>query len=85
MTLWITFATALLGIFGSVWAWYANPRRQLYAEIDAIFIKWEKLNVIRDKALASNDSDSLTVVTSQLIELRRRKSEILLRIKSSDS
>lgn len=80
MIAWLTFGTALLGIIGTVWAWYANPRRQLYAEADSIFIKWEKLNVIRDKALSTNDSDSLTVVTSQLNELRKRKTEVLQRL-----
>lgn len=80
MTLWLTFGTALLGLAGSVWAWYANPRRQLYVEADKIFTNWEKLNAIRDKALSTNDSDSLTVVTAQLIELRKRKTEILQRL-----
>lgn len=80
MTALIAGIPTILGIIGVVVAWKFNPRRQLYADADALFINWEKLNVIRDKALSTNDSDSLTVVTAQLIELRKRKTEILQRL-----
>jgi hypothetical protein len=69
--------TAALGIIATLCAWFLNPKRRLYAELEQIYKDLEVLYAKRDKALANNDSDTLTVVTADIIKLCARKTRIL--------
>ena len=71
---------SVLGIISTLVAWNLNPRRRLYAELDNIYRQLEELYAKRDKALADNDSDILTVVTSTIIKLCQRKAVLLQRV-----
>jgi len=72
--------TAALGIAATLLAWFLNPKRQLYAELDKIYKELEALYVRRDKALQTGDSDELTIVTSLIISLSARKTVLLQRL-----
>jgi len=69
--------TAALGIIATLLAWFMNPKRQLYTELEGIYKELEVLYVKRDKALVDNDSDTLTIVTADIIRLCARKARIL--------
>ena len=74
--------TAVLGIIATLLAWFMNPKRRLYAELDSIYKELEKLYVRRDKALQNNNSDELTIVTSLIVSLCARKAILLQRLKA---
>lgn len=76
----LALITGVVGIIGTLLAWHMNPRRQLYAEIDKVYKQLEECYVKRDKALASNDSDTLTVVTADIIRLCAHKTTLLQRL-----
>ncbi len=69
----------IIGIISTLLAWFLNPKRVLYAELDSIYKKLEVLYVQRDKALVENDSNTLTIVTSDIIRLSNRKNTIIQR------
>lgn len=77
-TIW-TIITGVIGILGTVIAWYLNPNRQRYAELDKIFIELDGLYKKRDVALEKNDNDILTAVAVRINELRKRKDALLQR------
>lgn len=72
----------ILGILATVVAWNLNPKRKIYALLDNVYNDIDDLEKLRDQALAQNDIDRLTVVTSGLIALRKKKSELKERLKS---
>lgn len=71
---------SILGIVSTVLAWNLNPKRKIYAELDSIYKQLEVCYEIRDKALAENDSDTLTIVTSDILRLATRKNTLLQRL-----
>ncbi len=75
----IELITAALGIAGTLIAWFLNPKRAMYAELDSIQRQLEELYVKRDDALSKNNSDVVTVVTADIIRLLNRKTQILQR------
>jgi len=76
----ITIIASILGIAATVLAWNLNPRRKMYAELDAIYKSLEGLYAKRDRALAENNVDALTVVNAQLLKLSNRKTVLLQRL-----
>ena len=72
--------TAALGIIATLCAWFLNPKRQVYAELDGIYKELELLYAKRDVALANNDSDTLTIVTADIVRLCQRKTVLLQRL-----
>jgi len=76
----LALITGIVGITSTLLAWFLNPRRQLYAEIDKVYKELEVCYVKRDKALANNDSDILTVVTADIIRLCARKTVLFQRL-----
>jgi hypothetical protein len=76
----LTAITAALGIIATLLAWFLNPKRQLYAELDSVYKELEGWYVKRDKALADNDSDGLTVATAAIVKLCSRKADLLQRL-----
>ena len=76
----ITAIVSLLGIASTLCAWFFNPKRILYAELDSIYKQLEELYVKRDKALTANDSDALTVVTADIVKLSQRKASLFQRL-----
>ncbi len=79
MDLWLNLALGAIGIASTLVAYYFNPKRMMYAELDGIAKKWEALNVKRDEALAKNDSDSLTIINASIDILRARQTVLLHR------
>lgn len=71
----------ILGIIATIVAWNLNPKRKIYALLDNVYNDIDDLEKLRDQALAQNDIDRLTVVTSGLISLRNKKSELKERLK----
>jgi len=76
----IALITGVVGIVATLLAWFLNPRRQLYAKIDDVYKQLEECYVKRDKALATNDSDSLTLVTADIIRLCTLKTSLFQRL-----
>lgn len=76
----IAIIASALGIIGTLVAWKFNPRRVIYSELDAIYKRLDGLYGERDKALAENDSDTLTRVTADIIGLCQRKNTLLQRL-----
>lgn len=76
-----TLISSVLGIIATIVAWNLNPRRRVYAELDEIYKELEKLYVRRDKALQTNNSDELTIVTDLIISLCSRKAVLLQRLR----
>ncbi len=74
-----TIIAGVVGIISTILAWSLNPKRKLYAEIDDIFRQLDSLYEKRDKALADNDSDILTVINAAILKLRDRKAVLLQR------
>jgi len=72
--------TAVLGIIATLCAWFLNPKRRLYAELDVIYKELEEWYVKRDTALANNDSDGLSVATAAIVRLCEDKARILERL-----
>lgn len=72
----------ILGIIATIVAWKYNPKKRIYDQLDAIYDNLEGLQKARDEALASNDTDRLTVATSGIIELRKKKAELRERLRS---
>ncbi len=73
----ITLITAILGIISTIAAWYFQPKRKLYSELDQLYNKLEKLYERRDKALMANDSNELTVCVKEISVLKIKKAMIL--------
>lgn len=71
---------AALGIVSTLLAWFLNPKRVLYAQLDSIYKQLEDLYVKRDKALAENDSYTLTIVTANIVSLCKAKNNLLQRL-----
>jgi hypothetical protein len=76
----ITLITGVIGIVATLLAWFLNPRRQLYAQIDQVYKDLEADYVKRDIALAANDSDTLTIVTFDILRLCTLKTRLLQRL-----
>jgi hypothetical protein len=76
----IAILTGILGIAGTLCAWFFNPKRALYAELDSIYKQLEVAYAKRDKALQDHDSDTLTIANSIIIELCNRKAILLQRL-----
>ena len=75
----LSIIISVLGILSTVLAWYLNPRRRLYAEIDSIYRELESLYHERDEALAANDSDGLSLITDSIVKLCERKTILFQR------
>lgn len=71
--------TGVLGIAGTLIAWFLNPKRLLYAELDSIYRELEDLYAKRDNALATNNTDELSSITSDIIRLSVHKNTLLQR------
>ena len=78
----VALITGVIGVISTLLAWFLNPRRQLYAELDQVYKQLEECYVKRDKALATNDSDGLTLVTADIVRLCNRKTSLLQRLGS---
>jgi hypothetical protein len=76
----LTGVVGLIGIVGTILAWNLNPKRRIYAELDSIYQELEKCYDKRDKALVAGDSDTLTIVTADIIWLCKRKAVLLQRL-----
>lgn len=76
----LTIISSALGIVSTLAAWFFNPRRRLYAELDSIYKQLEVLYGKRDKALVKKDNDALTIVTADIIRLCNRKTILLQRL-----
>ena len=75
-----TIIASVLGIVSTLLAWFMNPRRKLYAELDAIYKELENCYEKRDKALVDHNNDVLAVVTADIMRLAQRKSTLLRRL-----
>jgi len=73
----LTLITAVLGIIGTITAWYFQPKRKLYSELDQLYNSLEKLYERRDKALMANNSNELTICAKEIFALKIRKAMIL--------
>jgi hypothetical protein len=69
----------VIGIISTLLAWFLNPKRAMYAELDSIQKNLEQLYVKRDEALAKNDVNAITDISALIVGLRNRKNEILQR------
>ncbi len=76
----IELITAALGIAGTVFAWYFNPKQALYRELDSIYKQLEQLYALRDKALQTNDSNAISDINSRIIGLCEAKNSLLKRL-----
>ena len=81
---WIALASAIAGIISTLLAYFLNPqrhkdnlRRQLIDTYQQLEV-WERK---RDEALQKNDSDTLTLVTQKIIDLRKQKQILLDQLK----
>jgi hypothetical protein len=75
-----TIIASVLGIISTLAAWFLNPKRATYAELDSIYKELENAYSQRDVALAKNDSDTLTIITANIIQLSTRKTVLLQRL-----
>lgn len=75
-----TIIVSVLGILGTLFAWFFNNKRMLYAELDEIYKKLEEAYAKRDAALAVNDTNALTIVTDDIIKLCQRKATLFQRL-----
>lgn len=80
MEIWITIAVSVLGIASTLTAYFFNPKRKIYLELDNIYKSLDKLYGDRDKALAANDSEALTIADNNIITLSSRKQVLLKRL-----
>lgn len=83
---WITLAVTITGIISTLLAYFTNPQRQkdrIRTQLVDVYQQLESIERQRDEALQKNDSNMLTVVTQQIIDLRKQKQILLdqLRIK----
>ena len=76
----LTIIAGVVGIVGTLTAWFFNPRRRINTELDQISGRLETLYQVRDKALNENDQDTLTRVTDDIGRLQSRRNEILQRL-----
>ncbi len=76
----VELITAIAGIIATLLAWFLNPKRAMYAELDSIYKQLEVLYAKRDKALADNDSDTLTIITADIVKLFTRKTVLFQRL-----
>lgn len=75
-----TAIVAILGIASTLISWFFNPKQAIYRELDSIYKQLEALYVRRDKALETNNSPELTVVTASIVQLSTRKSSLFQRL-----
>lgn len=76
----IALITGIIGLIATLAAWFLNPRRLVYAELDGIYVYLDKLYLRRDKALQNNDSNELTIVTQEIEKLATRKAVLIKRL-----
>lgn len=76
----LTIIASVLGIAGTLAAWFLNPRRRIYSELDAIYKELSVLYAKRDNALVKGDEDQLTLVTGRIVQLSDRKTALLQRL-----
>jgi hypothetical protein len=79
----LTGVVGLIGIAGTILAWNLNPKRKVYAELDSIYQELYKnggLYERRDKALASNNSDELSIVNELILRVCARQAVLLKRL-----
>jgi hypothetical protein len=77
----IALITGMVGIASTILAWFLNPRRKLYAELDSIYKTLEVCYEKRDKALQNGDNDTLTIVFADIVKLCQRKAVLLQRLR----
>lgn len=77
---WLTIAVGVIGIAGTLTAFFFNPKRILYRQLDDIYKSLNKLYGDRDKAIAENDSEALTIADNNIITLSSRKQVLLKRL-----
>jgi hypothetical protein len=76
----LTIIASVLGIVATLVAWNFNPKRRIYAELDAIYKELSVLYAKRDNALVKGDEDTLTAVTARIVQLSDRKATLLQRL-----
>lgn len=76
-----TIIAGVLGIAGTLIAYFLNPKQAIYRELDAIYHQLEGLYVKRDQALENNDTNTLTLVTASIVQLSARKNTLFQRLK----
>ena len=77
---WLAIIAGLVGIAGTLTAWYFNPKRRYQQELDKINSDWAVFYQLRDRALDEDDMDTLTRVTADINGLQSRRNEILQRL-----
>ena len=77
----LTIIASIVGIISTLVAWFFNPKRIIYSQLDAVYGQLEALYAKRDKALAENDSNTLTIVTASIIGLCKTKNILLQRLR----
>jgi hypothetical protein len=70
----------VLGIASTLLAYYFNPKRKIYVELDQLLIEKENWERKRDEALVKNDRNVLTVATAYLLRIKKRQAELLQRL-----
>ena len=76
----LTIIAGVVGIAGTLVAWFFNPRRRYQAELDRINGDLSVFYLLRDRALNEDDTDTLTRVTADINGLQPRRNEILQRL-----
>jgi hypothetical protein len=77
---WLAIIAGLVGIAGTLTAWYFNPKRRYQQELDKINSDLAVFYQLRDRALDEDDMDTLTRVTADINGLQSRRNEILQRL-----
>ena len=77
---WLAIIAGLVGIAGTLTAWYFNPKRRYQQELDKINSDLGVFYQLRDRALDDDDMDTLTRVTADINGLQSRRNEILQRL-----
>ena len=77
---WLAVIAGVVGIAGTLVAWFFNPKRRYQAELDRINSDLGVFYQLRDRALDEDDTDTLTRVTADINGLQSRRNEILQRL-----
>jgi len=80
----IGIIASVLGILGTIAAWFFNPARmkqvaqdKLLAQRASIVKQLDEAYRRRDEALANNDNDALTIQLDLIIRLRKAQADLL--------
>ena len=73
ITTWLPVIIGVLGIAGTLVAYFFNPKKKLWDEMDKIYDALEISYAKRDKALLDHDSETATIADSEILALKLRK------------